>query len=135
MPKPKPLADDVSQYLERAAVAANEFRDDEARANLAAISTPRLAHRFEKAFYDSFRTAERRTLAVVCFALGTWVGGMYTDCCRHLAARGYPLTYPRQQRVSDPARRPASPAAAQQRVRSLRAARMSAAAGRAGVPG
>ena len=68
------------------------FRDDEARANLAAISTPRLAHRFEKAFYDSFRTAERRTLAVVCFALGTWVGGMYTDCCRHLDARGYPLT-------------------------------------------
>ena len=47
---------------------------------------------FEKAFYDSFRTAERRTLAVVCFALGTWVGGMYTDCCRHLDARGYPLT-------------------------------------------
>jgi phenylacetate-CoA ligase len=30
---------------------------------------------------------------VVCFALGTWVGGMYTaSCCRHLAARGYPLT-------------------------------------------
>jgi hypothetical protein len=29
MPKPKPLADDVSQYMERAAVAANEFRDDE----------------------------------------------------------------------------------------------------------
>src|SRR5262249_60939714 len=44
-------------------------------------------------FYDSFRADERRTLAVVCFALGTWVGGMFTSsCCRHLAARGYPLT-------------------------------------------
>jgi phenylacetate-CoA ligase len=30
---------------------------------------------------------------VVCFALGTWVGGMYTAaCCRHLAAKGYPIT-------------------------------------------
>lgn len=52
-----------------------------------------IARRFEQAFYDSFRADERRTLAVVCFALGTWVGGMYTaDCCRHLAARGYPIT-------------------------------------------
>jgi phenylacetate-CoA ligase len=52
-----------------------------------------IARRFEQAFYDSFRTDERTTLAVVCFALGTWVGGMFTtSCCRHLAARGYPLT-------------------------------------------
>ena len=51
-----------------------------------------IARRFEQAFYDSFRADERRTLAVVCFALGTWVGGMFTaSCCRHLAARGYPL--------------------------------------------
>ncbi len=51
-----------------------------------------IATRFEKAFYDSFRADERRTLAVVCFALGTWVGGMFTaSCCRHLAARGYPI--------------------------------------------
>ena len=29
----------------------------------------------------------------MCFALGTWVGGMYTAaCCRHLAAKGYPIT-------------------------------------------
>src|SRR3546814_8875585 len=35
----------------------------------------------------------RRTLAVVCFALGTWIGGMFTAaCCRHLAAKGYPIT-------------------------------------------
>jgi phenylacetate-CoA ligase len=52
-----------------------------------------VARRFEQAFHDSFRADQRRTLAVVCFALGTWVGGMFTtSCCRHLAARGYPLT-------------------------------------------
>jgi phenylacetate-CoA ligase len=51
-----------------------------------------IARRFEQAFFDSFRADERRTLAVVCFALGTWVGGMFTaNCCRHLAARGYPI--------------------------------------------
>jgi phenylacetate-CoA ligase len=34
-----------------------------------------------------------RTLAVIAFALGSWVGGMYTTAaCRHLAAKGYPLT-------------------------------------------
>jgi phenylacetate-CoA ligase len=51
-----------------------------------------ITRRFEQAFKDSFRADERRTLAVVCFALGTWVGGMFTaSCCRHLAARGYPI--------------------------------------------
>jgi len=49
--------------------------------------------RFEQVFHDSFRADERSTLAVVCFTLGTWVGGMYTaNCCRYLAAKGYPLT-------------------------------------------
>lgn len=52
-----------------------------------------IARRFEQVLRDSFRADERRTLAVVCFALGTWVGGMFTaNCCRHLAMRGYPLT-------------------------------------------
>jgi phenylacetate-coenzyme A ligase PaaK-like adenylate-forming protein len=52
-----------------------------------------VAARFEQVFHDSFRTDERHTLAVVCFALGSWVGGMYTAaCCRHLAAKGYPIT-------------------------------------------
>src|SRR5438874_1886495 len=52
-----------------------------------------IARRFEQAFRDSFRAHQRRTLAIVCFALGTWVGGMYTAaCCRHLAARGYPIS-------------------------------------------
>lgn len=52
-----------------------------------------VATRFEQVFHDSFGADRRATLAVVCFALGTWVGGMYTaSCCRHLAAKGYPIT-------------------------------------------
>lgn len=51
-----------------------------------------IATRFEQVFRDSFAADRRRTLAVVCFALGTWVGGMYTaNCCRHLALKGYPI--------------------------------------------
>lgn len=52
-----------------------------------------VATRFEQVFHDSFDAGRRATLAVVCFALGSWVGGMYTaSCCRHLAAKGYPIT-------------------------------------------
>jgi phenylacetate-CoA ligase len=52
-----------------------------------------IATRFEQIFRDSFRADERRTLAVVCFTLGTWVGGMFTAaCCRYLASKGYPIT-------------------------------------------
>ncbi len=51
-----------------------------------------VASRFEQVFHDSFAADTRRTLAVICFALGTWVGGMYTAaCCRYLSAKGYPL--------------------------------------------
>lgn len=49
--------------------------------------------RFEQVFRDSFHAHERTTLAVVCFPLGTWVGGLYTlACLRHLATRGYRIT-------------------------------------------
>jgi phenylacetate-CoA ligase len=52
-----------------------------------------VATRFEQVFRDSFDAGQRTTLAVVCFALGSWVGGMYTaSCCRHLATKGYPIT-------------------------------------------
>lgn len=52
-----------------------------------------IADRFEEVFRDAFQARERRTLAVICFALGTWVGGLFTlACCRHLAERGYPIT-------------------------------------------
>ncbi|MEU5879597.1 phenylacetate--CoA ligase family protein [Spirillospora sp. NPDC047279] len=48
-----------------------------------------VADRFELVFRDAFRAHERPTLAVVCFALGTWVGGLYTvGCLRELAGRG-----------------------------------------------
>jgi phenylacetate-CoA ligase len=52
-----------------------------------------IAARFEQIFHDSFRADERRTLAVVCFTLGSWVGGMFTaSCCRLLTGKGYPIT-------------------------------------------
>jgi phenylacetate-CoA ligase len=51
-----------------------------------------IAVRFEQVLRDNFRAHRRRTLAVVCFALGSWVGGMYTSSClRWVAAKGYPL--------------------------------------------
>jgi phenylacetate-CoA ligase len=52
-----------------------------------------VSRRFEQIFHDAFEADRRRTLAVVCFPLGTWVGGMFTaTCCRHLSLRGYPIT-------------------------------------------
>jgi phenylacetate-CoA ligase len=52
-----------------------------------------IARRFEQVFRDGFQAGERSTLAVVCFPLGTWVGGLFTTACvRHLAAKGYPIT-------------------------------------------
>jgi phenylacetate-CoA ligase len=52
-----------------------------------------VATRFEQAFAHSFGATERTTLVVVCFPLGTWVGGMYTaQCCRYVIQKGYPLT-------------------------------------------
>lgn len=51
-----------------------------------------VATRFEQVFRD-FGADTRTTLAVVCFPLGTWIGGMFTaNCCRHLATKGYPIT-------------------------------------------
>lgn len=51
------------------------------------------AFRFEQVLRDAMRAHERRTLGIVCFALGSWVGGMYTaSACRLVAAKGYPLT-------------------------------------------
>ena len=52
-----------------------------------------IATRFEQIFHDSFHADTKSSLAVICFALGIWVGGMFTtNCCRHLAAKGYPIT-------------------------------------------
>jgi phenylacetate-CoA ligase len=52
-----------------------------------------VARRFEQVFRDGFQADRRSTLAVICFPLGTWVGGLFTTACvRHLAAKGYPVT-------------------------------------------
>ncbi|HLO85606.1 MAG TPA: phenylacetate--CoA ligase family protein [Nostocaceae cyanobacterium] len=52
-----------------------------------------IATRFEQIFHDSFQADNKRTLAVICFTLGTWVGGMFTtNCSRYLASKGYPIT-------------------------------------------
>ncbi|TAK09128.1 MAG: phenylacetate--CoA ligase family protein, partial [Candidatus Manganitrophaceae bacterium] len=52
-----------------------------------------VAFRFEQIFRDAFQANTRPTLAVICFTLGTWVGGMYTAaCCRLLTQKGYPIT-------------------------------------------
>jgi phenylacetate-CoA ligase len=51
-----------------------------------------VAVRFEQVFRDSFRAHERSTLVIICFALGNWVGGIYTtSCCWHLRQKGYQL--------------------------------------------
>jgi phenylacetate-CoA ligase len=51
------------------------------------------ATRFEQVFAHGFAADRRTTLVVICFALGSWVGGMYTaQCCRYLAQIGYPIT-------------------------------------------
>jgi phenylacetate-CoA ligase len=51
-----------------------------------------IARRFEQVF-RTFGADRRSTLAVVCFPLGTWVGGLFTTACvRHLAAKGFPVT-------------------------------------------
>jgi phenylacetate-CoA ligase len=51
------------------------------------------SYRFEQVLADSFGVQHQRTLGVICFSLGSWVGGMYTTfACRNVAAKGYPLT-------------------------------------------
>jgi len=49
--------------------------------------------RFEQVFGEAFQADRKKTLSVVCFPLGTWVGGMFTaSCCRQLASNGWPIT-------------------------------------------
>lgn len=52
-----------------------------------------VAQRFEQVFVDSFGVKETPALAIVCFPMGTWVGGLYTTAClRHIAAKGLGVT-------------------------------------------
>jgi phenylacetate-CoA ligase len=51
------------------------------------------ARRFEQVLGAGFGLENASTLAVVCFPLGTWVGGLFTTACvRYLSAKGYPVT-------------------------------------------
>jgi phenylacetate-CoA ligase len=48
---------------------------------------------FEEVYRYGFRAHERRTLVVVCFALGTWIAGTFTYQASALVAqKGYPMT-------------------------------------------
>ncbi|WP_204249056.1 phenylacetate--CoA ligase family protein [Nocardia arizonensis] len=48
--------------------------------------------RLRQVLRDGFAAEQRRTLAVVCFPLGTWVGGIFTlNCLRRLTAE-FPAT-------------------------------------------
>ncbi len=52
-----------------------------------------IATRFEQVLHDSFSAHTRSTLFIVCFALGNWVGGIYTaNCVRLVSQKGYPIT-------------------------------------------
>jgi len=48
---------------------------------------------YDKIFRQSFQSGERRTLAVIGFAMGNWIGGTYTFTgIQHLPARGHKLS-------------------------------------------
>jgi phenylacetate-CoA ligase len=50
-----------------------------------------VATRFEQVIARSFGADRRTTLVVICFAMGSWVGGLYTaQCCRYLAQKPSP---------------------------------------------
>lgn len=72
-PHPRPLA-----LFRQTAATVRAYRDflDEHGIDAASITA----------------AAERRTLAVVCFPLGTWVGGRYTANCLQMLGAQLPLT-------------------------------------------
>lgn len=97
---------DKANYIRRFTQDEVVFGGDRGRCDFYAVSSgstgeptfwPRaaadeypIAVRFEQVFRDMFRAHEKRTLAIVCFAMGTWVGGMFTTfCLRALAEKGY----------------------------------------------
>lgn len=58
----------------------------------AAADEAAAVRRLGQVLVDGFGAADRRTLAVVCFPLGTWVGGVYTLTCLRTLATELPLT-------------------------------------------
>lgn len=52
-----------------------------------------IAERFEQILTECFVPIAESNLCVICFPLGTWVGGMFTaNCVRFLSMKGYKLT-------------------------------------------
>ncbi len=52
-----------------------------------------ISERFEQILSECFVPMANSNLCVICFPLGTWVGGMFTtNCIRHLSMKGYKLT-------------------------------------------
>src|SRR3954454_13676052 len=48
---------------------------------------------FEEVYRYGFHAHERRTLVVVCFAMGTWIAGTFTyQATALIAQKGYPIT-------------------------------------------
>jgi phenylacetate-CoA ligase len=99
---------DKANYVRRFSQDQVVFGGDRARCDFYAVSSgstgeptfwPRaaadeypIAVRFEQVFRDMFQAHEKRTLAIVCFAMGTWVGGMFTTfCLRAVAEKGYKI--------------------------------------------
>lgn len=53
----------------------------------------KISERFEQILNECFIPRAKSNLCVICFPLGTWVGGMFTtNCVRHLSMKGYKLT-------------------------------------------
>jgi phenylacetate-CoA ligase len=53
----------------------------------------RIAERFEQILTECFVPMAESNLCVICFPVGTWVGGMFTaNCVRYLSMKGYKLT-------------------------------------------
>lgn len=58
-----------------------------------AIDEINIAERFEQILTECFVPIAASNLCIICFPLGTWVGGMFTaNCVRHLSMKGYKLT-------------------------------------------
>lgn len=53
----------------------------------------RISERFEQILTECFVPMADSNLCVICFPLGTWVGGLFTtNCMRFLSMKGYKLT-------------------------------------------
>lgn len=58
-----------------------------------AVDEINISARFEQVLEECFIPQAKNNLCVICFPLGTWVGGMFTtNCVRFLSMKGHKLT-------------------------------------------